>query len=273
MNKLEQYTVREISFKLHGKEPAITATDSSVVETLEYLKNLINQPTDCPKLKAYRNDSSNKEWYEGQRKARLDEYMSKVRKAETHINFENSEFLEQELFVIKENESETYINRNDFIDLLKIDPDLKELYSLNPFWEETTKSKIKESAEAKAENKKEISSTAKSKQKARQDPLYKEIESVKKRMENKIGTTLKYVLNKILSYGYKNKFIEYKETNPKMISITLPDDFLGDVIAAKAIASDNYNEETFYTELDVANKKHHVSFKKKDGKTIITITI
>lgn len=138
---------------------------------------------------------------------------------------------------------------------------------------DTAKPEIKEAAEVEAGKKKALSPSAKAKEKARQDPLYREIESVKKRMDNKLGSTLLYVLNKTLSYGYKNEFVEYKETNPKLIIITLPDNFLGDLIAAKAITSDNYNEETFHNELSEASKNHLVSLKNKDGKTIITITI
>ncbi len=232
MDKLEQqYTVREISFKLYGEEPAKTATEPNVIKTLTYLKNLINQPTDYPRLKAYRNDISNKEWYKGQRRARLGKYMSEVRKAETHINFENSEFLKQDLFVVKENESETCINRKDFIDLLKTDNFLGKLYSLNPFWEDIAKpvapKNLKDKRPIVGKSPKDMTETEvipskvdikKLKNRIRKDQFFKDRKELYK--------LILYRINKAVS----TNTITFTKGKPPTFSIELPDGLLGNII-------------------------------------------
>ena len=122
------------------------------------------------------------------------------------------------------------------------------------------------------ERKKEPRPAAKSKEKARQDPLYKEVENLRYRMKNKIGDGLKKMISELLGYGYQNQLIQFKDTKPKTFTISLPDNFLGNLIEN---ILEKELQETIDSEMEAAKANNYIRIsenkKSKSLEFIITI--
>ncbi len=118
-----------------------------------------------------------------------------------------------------------------------------------------------------------ISGSAKSKDKARQDLLYKEIENLRGRMKNKIGKDLYKVLTALLTYGYKSKIIELGKGKPKIFTITLPTGLLGETIE-RILEKEITGKEAIEKEMEEAKSNNYISItENKDNNMVFIISI
>ena len=115
--------------------------------------------------------------------------------------------------------------------------------------------------------------TAKSKDKKREDPLYREVENLKKRIKyNKnIGEELRKILNYHLSEAYNNDTIKLIEGSPKTFQIDLPDNILGDIIELETEKAVEF-EQNYFDQLKKASDSG-LLFKQSDSKNKETLII